>query len=120
MANNYNLIPGAHKLTVEEQSRGGQRSGEVRREKQQLRQIVNEVLTGVYEVKGSGELTGAEIITKGIVEVLKNPYHKDWFKVVQLFVKLTDSEKTELELETEEAKRQRDIENSSFLNFSIE
>lgn len=30
--NEQNLIPGAHKLTVEEASRGGKRSGEVRRE----------------------------------------------------------------------------------------
>lgn len=33
MANEQNLIPQAHKLTVEEQSRAGKRSGEVRREK---------------------------------------------------------------------------------------
>ena len=39
MANNENLIPQAHKLTVEEQSRGGIKSGEVRRAKKSLAQI---------------------------------------------------------------------------------
>lgn len=33
MANEQNLIPQAHKLTLEEQSRAGKRSAEVRREK---------------------------------------------------------------------------------------
>lgn len=39
MANEKNLIPQAHVLTVEEQSKGGQVSGEVRRQKKTLRQL---------------------------------------------------------------------------------
>ena len=38
MANEQNLIPQAHKLTVEEQSRAGKRSGEVRRARKTLRE----------------------------------------------------------------------------------
>ena len=39
MANEQNLIPQAHKLTVEEQSMGGIASGKARREKKTLKQI---------------------------------------------------------------------------------
>jgi len=39
MANEQNLIPQAHKLTVEEASKGGKASGQVRRQKKTLAQI---------------------------------------------------------------------------------
>ena len=45
MANEQNLIPQAHKLTVEEASRGGQKSGEVRREKKTVQKILNDFLS---------------------------------------------------------------------------
>lgn len=38
MANKQNLIPQAHKLTLEEQSRAGKRSGEVRRARKTLKE----------------------------------------------------------------------------------
>mgnify|MGYP006864440722 CR=1 FL=1 len=40
MANEQNLIPGAHTLTVEEASKGGKRSGEVRRQKKTFRELM--------------------------------------------------------------------------------
>lgn len=42
MANEQNLKPGAHKLTVEEQSRGGKRSAEVRRENKLIKERILE------------------------------------------------------------------------------
>ena len=42
MANEQNLRPGAHKLTVEEQSRGGKRSAEVRRERKLIKDRILE------------------------------------------------------------------------------
>lgn len=39
MANPENLIPQAHKLTVEEQSKGGKASGEARRQRKTLKEI---------------------------------------------------------------------------------
>ena len=42
MANEQNLKPGAHKLTVEEQSRGGKRSAEVRRERKLIKDRILE------------------------------------------------------------------------------
>ena len=40
MANEKNLKPQAHKLSVEEQSRGGKASGEARRKKRQMKDIL--------------------------------------------------------------------------------
>ena len=39
MANEQNLIPEAHKLTVEEQSKGGRASGKAKRQRKTLAQI---------------------------------------------------------------------------------
>ena len=44
MANEKNLKPQAHTLTVEEQSKGGQKSGESRRNKKAMREILAEIL----------------------------------------------------------------------------
>ena len=43
MANEQNLT---HKLTVSEQRKGGQKSGEVRREKKTIQKILNDLLDG--------------------------------------------------------------------------
>lgn len=45
MANKENLIPQAHVLTVEEQSKGGQKSAQVRREKKTVQKILNDFLS---------------------------------------------------------------------------
>lgn len=41
MANEENLIPQAHQLTVEEASRGGRKSGEVRRRQRSWKELLN-------------------------------------------------------------------------------
>ena len=45
MANKKNLIPQAHVLTVEEQSKGGQKSVEVRRQKKTVQKILNDFIS---------------------------------------------------------------------------
>ena len=45
MANKGNLIPQAHVLTVEEQSKGGKKSVEVRRQKKTVQKILNDFLS---------------------------------------------------------------------------
>lgn len=58
-----NLIPQAHKITVEEASRGGKRSAEVRREKRDLRKALEVLLDKEYTDKKSGNVqTGAELL----------------------------------------------------------
>lgn len=49
MANEKNLIPQAHILTVEEQSAGGKRSAESRREKKTIQTILTEYLNNNVE-----------------------------------------------------------------------
>lgn len=49
MANEQNLIPQAHKLTLEEQSAGGKASGAARRQKRTLREIAEAI--GNMELK---------------------------------------------------------------------
>jgi hypothetical protein len=47
MANNQNLIPGQHKLTLEEQSRAGKKSAEVRRARKSFGEsFINELSEG--------------------------------------------------------------------------
>jgi hypothetical protein len=64
MANkNDNLIPEAHKLTLEDQSNGGKRSGEVRRERANLRKTLNDLLNETYK----GDKTYKDMATLGLI-----------------------------------------------------
>ena len=65
MANkNDNLIPEAHKLTLEDQSKGGIRSGEVRREKATFKKTLEMLL----DEKNSKGKTYRELITLGQIK----------------------------------------------------
>ncbi|MBQ8689464.1 MAG: hypothetical protein IJ515_03780 [Clostridia bacterium] len=55
MANEKNLKPSAHHLTVEEQSKGGQNSAKARREKKKVRALLEQVMDG--QVKKSPHLS---------------------------------------------------------------
>ena len=57
MANEKNLIPQAHVLTVEEQSKGGIASGAARREKKTIQKILSDYLENeVQSVQGLLEI----------------------------------------------------------------
>ena len=109
MANNQNLKPQAHVLTAEEQAKGGRRSAEVRQQRQQLRSIAQAVLNGCYNVDGQ-EMTGSELITKKLTEVIQDTNHRYFMDVVKLMVQLTDSDKTEKELELSERQQQYQLD----------
>ena len=49
MANIENLIPGGHKLTLEEQSAGGKKSGEVRKENATMKKRLQMLLNSTNE-----------------------------------------------------------------------
>lgn len=106
MANKKNLIPGAHKLTVEEQSKGGIASGEARRERQRIRKAIQDMLDNKFDVDGE-QVTGDMLIARKIYEVIQNPMHKNWFDTVQLIIKLTDSDISPEALAIKEAKEQK-------------
>lgn len=62
MANEQNLIPQAHVLTVEEQSKAGKASGEARRRKRDIRLAMEALLEKQYKGKDGKQLSGAEAI----------------------------------------------------------
>lgn len=57
MANEQNLIPGAHKLTVEEASRGGRNSGPARRRKKSLSELAKIIAENPASAKDQKALT---------------------------------------------------------------
>lgn len=62
MANPQNLIPGAHKLTVEEASKGGKASGKARREKRLLADALQELLDNDYTDKNGTTMDGTMVL----------------------------------------------------------
>ena len=78
MANEKNLIPQAHTLTVEEASKGGQNSGKARREKKTIQKILADLLDS--EIKYSPQF--AKLASKMGVESDKSV--KDIFTMVCL------------------------------------
>ena len=78
MANEKNLIPQAHVLTVEEASKGGQKSAQVRREKKTIQKILADLLDS--EIKDSPQF--AKLASKMGVESDKSV--KDIFTMVCL------------------------------------
>jgi hypothetical protein len=78
VANEKNLIPQAHILTVEEQSAGGKKSAEVRREKKTIQKILADLLNG--EAKDSPQF--AKLAQKMGIESDKSV--KDIFTLVCL------------------------------------
>ena len=62
MANEQNLVPQAHVLTVDEQSKAGIASGEARRRKRDIRLALEALLEKTYKGKAGEELSGAEAI----------------------------------------------------------
>jgi len=72
MANEKNLIPGAHSLTVEEASKGGKASGRARAEKRDLRKALELLLEQTYTDKKGVVRTGTQAITEKLFsEVMK-------------------------------------------------
>lgn len=79
MANEQNLIPGAHPLTVDEASKGGKRSGEVRREKADLRRVIQTWLESQATTDKNGNpMTGAELMTMVAVKEMSKGSARHW------------------------------------------
>ena len=75
MANEQNLIPQAHTLTVEEASKGGKASGEARRAKKSLREAMQILMDADLTGKDGKTMTGTEAMAaKAFQAALKG----DW------------------------------------------
>lgn len=97
MANEQNLKPAAHPLTVEEQSKGGKASGKARKRKADLRRIAQEVLDGTFKDKHGKEFTGEEVVIQGLVANLADPKGKNWGKAMDLLIQLIGANKSKEE-----------------------
>ena len=79
MANEKNLIPGAHPLTVEEQSKGGKASGEARRAKADLRKVIQTWLESQATTDKHGNpMTGAELMAAVAAREMAKGNPKFW------------------------------------------
>lgn len=108
--NEENLKPEAHKLTVEEQSKGGQASGKARRKKADMRDAVQAILDGEYKSDGA-KITGAEAMAKKLFALALEKNGKQNIAAMKLIVELTSQnsnalidKKTKAEIKLLEAK----------------
>ena len=91
MANkNDNLIPGGHKLTLEEQSAGGIRSGEVRREKATFKKTLEMLL----DEKNSKGKTYRELITLGQIKSAINGKAENFKAILSLLGEMEEKHET--------------------------
>lgn len=90
--NDENLIP-FNKRTESEQRaisrKAGQASGAARRRKADLRRAAQEILDGKFADRNGNELTGYDIIIKGIIANLSDPKGRNWAKAMDLLIQLT-------------------------------
>lgn len=91
MANEQNLIPQAHILTVEEQSKGGQKSAQVRREKKTVQKILTDLLDS--DIKDSPQF--AKLASK--IGVNSDKSVKDIFTMVCLLNSVKNGNLSDLE-----------------------
>lgn len=94
MAREDNLIPEAHKLTLEEQSAGGKRSGEVRREKATMKRTL-EMLLDERNNKGK---TYRDLATLGLIKGAIDGKAENYKTIVQLLGELQEQETTTPEI----------------------
>lgn len=95
MANEQNLIPNGYKLTLEEQKKGGKKSGEVRRKRADMRKAAQAILDGVYKTEDGAEITGAELLVMTLLEIAKNKKNKQAIPAIKLLMELTGNNRTE-------------------------
>lgn len=96
MANEQNLIPQAHKLTVEEASKGGIASGEARRKKRTLMELMNAYGESSDKLTG---LTNDEAMVVAQYALAKDPKAKGSTQAAT-FIRDTKGEKPHDVLET--------------------
>ncbi len=87
MANIDNLIPEAHKLTLEEQSAGGRASGEARREKATMRKTLEMLL----DEKNNKGKTYRELTTLGLIKGAIDGKADNYKTIVQLLGELQEN-----------------------------
>lgn len=85
VANEQNLIPAAHRLTVEEASKGGKASGEARRKKREIREMLEEYLAMPAKVNGK-DATRKDVMVLNAIRIVTegNASDSDFLKAFAL------------------------------------
>ena len=79
MANEQNLIPGGHKFTLEEASKGGKNSGAARRQRADLRRVIQDWLASDAGTDKHGKtMTGAEMMLAVAVKETMKGSARHW------------------------------------------
>ena len=79
MANEQNLRPGEYKLSQEEAKKGGVNSGKARREKADLRKVIQTWLESQATTDKHGNpMTGAELMTAVAVKEMSKGSARHW------------------------------------------
>lgn len=100
--NDENLIPNSKRSPKEVREngrKGGLASGRSRREKSNLRKAMQALLDGTYNNADGTTMTGTEAITNVIMRQALDPESKNWGKANDLILTLTNSGKSEEELD---------------------
>lgn len=90
MAKKNNLIPGGHKLTLEEQKAGGKASGKARREKATMKATLEMLLD---ETSKNGK-TYRELATLGLLKGAINGNSSNYRAIVELLGELEPNNET--------------------------
>lgn len=92
-----NLVPNEDRTPEERRAnarKAGQASGAARRRKADLRKAAQQILDGTYADRSGRELSGYEIIIKGMVANLSDPKGRNWAKAMDLLITLTGAGQT--------------------------
>ena len=84
-----NLIPEAHKLTLEDQSKGGKASGEARREKATMKKTLEMLLNS----KNNKGITYKELATLGLIKGAVNGKAENYRTMIELLGELNSEVK---------------------------
>jgi len=89
MAREDNLIPGGHKLTLDEQKAGGVASGKARGERASLRKAMQGILSGTYTDKSGKEISGADAVCLAMFRIASNSKDKQAVQAFRSIMELT-------------------------------
>lgn len=95
--NEKNLIPGQHKLTVEEQSAGGKKSGKVRNKKADIKATVQDILNDEYSDKSGRKLSGVAVLVVNLFKIAADPKNKQCLTAMKMIFDIyNDKDKNKL------------------------
>lgn len=104
-----NLIPQAHVLTVEEQSAGGRKSAEVRRERRRAKDTLNALLSlpvkagsvsDPEELESIKDKSNTDVNTAILIQLVNSAMHGN-IKAVQEIYTLTQERNTRMQIESQ-------------------